>query len=360
MSVQESHFELPKRIEHFLSALSKVYAQEGQRQLQELIVNSQIRIVEETNQYNDFGRDFYGHTLYLVLPEALFLRCVNQKSKIQDQIKTDIKKIHNIQGEFIEEVFLEMEAPGDIDWRKESGLLAVGKRVVPPDATKRIWGDEGYRVFLSHKHEAKKETSDLKDSLRLFGISSFVAHEDIHPTQEWRDEIENALSSMDAFVALMTEKFHDSDWTDQEVGFAFARGVPIISAKLGRDPYGFIGKFQALPCSWETAAKEIVKVLIKHDRMLNAYIQAVRKCRSFDEGNTLSGILPSIEKISLLQADELIGAYNQNFELQGSFGFSGSKPRFHGKGLLFHLNRMTNRNHKLSDLGTIVIVTTIL
>jgi hypothetical protein len=361
MSGHEINFELPKRIEHFLAALSKLYAQEGKRQLQELIVNSQTRIVEGWGSHSDFGRDFYGHALYLVVPEALFLRWVKQKREVQELIKADINKVHNIQDEFVEEVFLEMEVTDDPDWRKESGLFAVGKRVVPPDATKRIWGNKDFRLFLSHKHEVKKETADLKDRLQLYGVSGFVAHEDIHATQEWRDEIENALSSMDAFVALMTEGFHDSDWTDQEAGFALARGVPIISVKLdgGRDPYGFIGKFQALSSSWEKAAAEIVKVLVKHERMLNTYVKAVQNCSGWVDGNYLAEILPSIEKLSDEQADVLVAAFNENKEVNGSFGFNGSKPLRHGKGLVFHLNRLTKRNFKLSDLGTIEIVTTI-
>jgi len=89
----------------------------------------------------------------------------------------------------------------------------------------------------------KKETAALKERLQLLGVSCFVAHEDIHPGHEWQDEIENALASMDGFAALLTEGFHDSAWTDQEVGYALARGVPMIAVRLGRDPYGFIGKF---------------------------------------------------------------------------------------------------------------------
>ena len=38
---------------------------------------------------------------------------------------------------------------------------------------------------------------------------------------------------MDAFVALMTEGFHASDSHDEEVGFALARGVPVIAVQLG-------------------------------------------------------------------------------------------------------------------------------
>ena len=141
-----------------------------------------------------------------------------------------------------------MEILEDQDWRKESGLLFTGRRIFSPEAEKRIWGEEGFRVFLSHKDGFKKETAELKKKLKLFGVTCFVAHEDIKPTKEWQDEIENALSSMDAFVALITEDFHDSVWTDQEVGFALGRGVPIIPVKLGKNPYGFLAKVQALSC----------------------------------------------------------------------------------------------------------------
>ena len=55
---------------------------------------------------------------------------------------------------------------------------------------------------------------------------------------------------MDGFAALMTKNFHDSNWTDQEIGFALGRGVMVIAVNLGRNPYGFIGDMQALKTSW--------------------------------------------------------------------------------------------------------------
>lgn len=222
-------------------------------------------------------------------------------------------------------------------------------RVAPPDAITRIWGDHGFRVFLSHKSEVKKKTAELKEGLQLFGVSCFVAHEDIHPTKAWQDEIENALASMDGFVALMTKDFHDSLWTDQEVGYAVARGVPIIAVRLGTDPYGFIGKFQAMSSSWETAAEDIVKILINNDQMFDAYIQALRKCPSWDDGNVLAKVLPEIEKLATLKIDALVAAYNETSELRGSFGFNGSKPRDYGKGLVSHLNRLGRRKFKIAE-----------
>ena len=203
-------------------------------------------------------------------------------------------------------------------------------------------------MFLSHKSEVKKETAILKDALRLFGIAAFVAHEDIHPTKVWQDEIENALATMDGFVALMTEGFHDSNWTDQEVGFALARGVPIIAVRLGAVPYGFLGKFQALSSTWATAAEDIAKVLIKHDRMFSAYVQAVRDCTSFDDGNRLSRILSDIKTLNAQQIDELVSAYNENGEVRGSFGFSGTKPEYWGPGLVSFLNRLGTRQFAYS------------
>lgn len=355
MNSHETNFKLPRNIEHYLALLSKLYAKDGKKQLQEIIVNAQVR-VHEGWSYDNWNGGISGHALYFALPETLYLNTVKQKDDFQEQIREDINEVHNIQNEFIERVFLEIEIIEDQDWRKESDLLMTGKRFVLPDTEKRIWEDGGYRLFLSHKTEVKKEVVELKEKLKLFGISSFVAHVDIHPTKEWQDEIENALSSMDALVAILTEGFHDSLWTDQEVGFAFGRGVPIISVRLGKDPYGFIGKFQALSCSWVMAAKEVTKILVKNNSMLNAYIKAVQNCRSFDHGNILAEILPCINSISEQQVKDLLYAFNENSDVRGSFGFNGARPKLYGDGLAYHLSRLTGRTYKFRHPGKIEVI----
>ena len=347
-----SKFELSNDIEHYLSALSKVYALDGKRQEQEIVVNSQVR-VEEGWTSDNWNGGTYGHALFLTVPESLYLNLVKKRDQLQKEIAADINKIHNVQNEFIAEVFLEMEKVEDHEWRRESGVLYAQQRVITPSTEERIWHGKGYRVFLSHKADAKKATSDLKEQLELYGVSSFVAHQDIAPTKEWQDEIENALASMDAFVALLTENFHDSDWTDQEVGYALARGVPMIAVKLERDPYGFIGKFQALPCTWADAPSAIVKLLIKHPPMLDAYLRAIQNCKSYDQGNELSKVFPHIEELTDDQASLLVTAFNENPQLQGSFGFSGSWSSKFGPGLPAHLTRITGRQYAMSASGQI-------
>jgi hypothetical protein len=339
----EKH-ELPKNIERYLAALSKLYGQDGRRTLQEIIVNAKARIVEEWT-YDNWNGGTYGHALYLVIPESLFLAVAKAKKRddIQSEICRDLNDLHNFQNESIDEVFLEMEVTESGDWRQDSGLLKLTTRSVSSDSVERIWGAEGFRLFLSHKSEVKKQTAVLKERLGLYGVSAFVAHEDIRPTKAWQDEIENGLASMDAFAALLTEDFHASDWTDQEVGFALARGVPVIAVQMGRLPYGFIGKFQALRADWDTAAEGIVKLLINQDRMFNAYVQALRKCTSWDDGNVLARVLPAIERASDQQIDELIAASNGNTEVRYSFGFRGNKSSQYGNGLIPHLHRLGSR-----------------
>ncbi len=206
-------FKLPSDLEHYLAAAAKLYARSGERRKHEVVVNSQVRIHEEWT-YDNWDGGTYGHALYLTVPESLYLNLVQERQDLQNEIKSDLNKIHNVQNEFIAEVFIEMEKLEDRDWRRESGVLHSRNRVIAPTAVERIWGKEGYRLFLSHKAEVKKKTSELKEQLEVYGVSSFVAHQDIRPTKEWQDEIENALASMDAFVALLTEKFHNSYWTD--------------------------------------------------------------------------------------------------------------------------------------------------
>jgi len=126
----------------------------------------------------------------------------------------------------------------------ELGVDGVGAPAIAPPANWR--GTRHFRLFISHISKNKEAATRLKEALAPHTILGFVAHEDIHPTLAWQDEIERALHTMDAFVAVHTPGFKDSVWTQQEIGFALGRGTKVISFKMGEDPTGFIGKHQAL------------------------------------------------------------------------------------------------------------------
>ncbi len=130
------------------------------------------------------------------------------------------------------------------------------------------------RVFVSHLSLEKQKATRLRDTLAPFGMSAFVAHEDIEPTLEWQVQIERALHSMELFISMHTLGFKDSVWAQQEIGFAIAKGVKIIAVRMGEDPKGFISKHPALSRGEKTAEKlasEIAALLEKDQRTNGRY-----------------------------------------------------------------------------------------
>jgi len=352
-AMSDDQFELPHRIDHYLAIVSKLYVQTGEQLLQKIVVNAEPRVHEGWTS-NDWNGGSKGHALYLGLPEAIFLPIVAEKDGLADRLVDDLNKLHNAQNEYFAKVFIELKEADDPEWRLKSGQLLQTTRYVPEVVARRIWADGQFRLFLSHKSEVKSETATLKDRLARYGVSSFVAHADIHPTREWQDEIENALATMDGFVALMTDQFHSSNWTDQEVGYAVARGVPVVAVRLGLDPYGFIGKFQALTCTWDEAPEKIVGLLIGQERVFAGYVNALRNCGSFDSANGLSRVLKSISAPTEQQVEALVAAYNENFEVRGGWGFNGEKPYEYGPGLLGYIEQWTTTQYKRNDEFKIV------
>ena len=133
----------------------------------------------------------------------------------------------------------------------EAALLELGEHAgytvsdKPTQTEPRFWKPGFFRLFITHLATHRRFAAKLKIELDNYGVSSFVAHNDIMPTKQWLDEIEVALSSCDALMALLHPKFHESKWTDQEIGYVMGRGLPVFTVRCGEDPYGFIGRFQA-------------------------------------------------------------------------------------------------------------------
>ena len=64
--------ELPKRLDRLLGLVSRIYGQEGERVLQELIVNAKVRVVENTD-FDNLDGGQHGHDVHLTLPEELLI-----------------------------------------------------------------------------------------------------------------------------------------------------------------------------------------------------------------------------------------------------------------------------------------------
>lgn len=175
-----------------------------------------------------------------------------------------------------------------------------------------FWEPFHFKLFLSHLSSFKKTTGLLQASLRRYGISAFVAHVDIEPTKEWLDEIEAGLRTMDALAAILMPGFKESNWTDQEVGFAVGRGVLIIPIIRGLDPYGFIAKCQGLNAQGKTVpavADDIFKVLVNSPKtkakMISCLTETTLKSSTVDEALEKLEHLSKIKELPVSHLENL-------------------------------------------------------
>ena len=174
-----------------------------------------------------------------------------------------------------------------IDRADDSDLIALSRHLGYELTSSRLqvepsfWEAGFSRVFVSHLATFRRFAGEVQQALQHHGMSAFVAHNDIEPTAEWQNEIELALATCDAMLVLLHPGFHDSDWTDQEIGYAMGRGIMIVAVRLGTDPYGFIGRFQALDGqnkSAEVLARELFHILRRHRMTRRAVAQGVVEC----------------------------------------------------------------------------------
>jgi len=195
-------------------------------------------------------------------------------------------------------------------------------RVDPP-----FWRKGMFRLFVSHLATHRDLAASLQEALLPYGISAFVAHNDIEPTSEWQTQIETALSTCDAMVALLNQGFHESNWTDQEIGFAMGRGIPVFSVRFNQDPYGFIGRFQAFNGNGKTSeilAKELFDAYRKNKqtqhRMAEVLVLLFEDSYSFANAKTNVGYLEELEVWEPSFSTRVRSAVKSNSQVSGSWG----------------------------------------
>ena len=185
--------------------------------------------------------------------------------------------------------------------------------------------DETIQAFISYNSTHKNEAEKLKGCLNKYCFASFVAVRDITPSQEWQRTLENALDTADILIALLSDDFSKSDWTDQEIGIGCGRGIPIYPIKLGQNnPHGFLQKYQAIEGNAQECAAKIYKLLLGEDkrdtvsedlrlRSKRIYFSQLAKLkgeRDFNLSNHLAQFLNAIQTLSGQEEQELIDLYN--------------------------------------------------
>ncbi|MDP1722330.1 MAG: toll/interleukin-1 receptor domain-containing protein [Candidatus Gottesmanbacteria bacterium] len=191
------------------------------------------------------------------------------------------------------------------------------------------------RAFISYSSEEKQIGGRLKQLLiRYCGYDTFIAHDDILGSEIWEKEILHAIRNADFFIPLVSERFKNSSYTDQETGYAVCLKKKIIPIKLETiNPYGFINKYQALQYRNEPTDNLFeLAVTVAHiglhyqpktvyyKKSLQSLVHALCESSSFETTNTIIRIVSKCShQFSKDQVAQIMRAMQANSQIIGAF-----------------------------------------
>jgi len=167
-------------------------------------------------------------------------------------------------------------------------------------------------VFVSYSSDDKILAGEIKQLLEQYGLSVFLAHDDIPPLCEWQVEISKNLKKCDVFIPILTGSFCMSKWTDQEIGMAYGLKKLIIPLKVDTAPYGFINKIQACKLDVENPERtchKIIKVLKDKqfsECVFDCLLRELESATTFDYANENVKELTEYENLNKKQINQII------------------------------------------------------
>lgn len=317
--------QLPYKIVSYLKRLEIEYSQYENGIFSNIISSAKVFIREPPTTHENFGVYSYGYDVVFFLPASIMEEIDLRKEKSYcEEICKDLEKCKDVEDEFFGNVFFACENENDEEYRQAVSL--TDRPQIDPE-TLDIWKPGRVRLFISHRDKHKKEARELADALETYGISLFVAHEAIGPMTIWQHEILKGLQTMEIMLTFMTDDFHKSVWTNQEIGFALARNIPVLSLKLeNTDPKGFISGEQALKGNFERpsdSAPEIYKLIEKKlndkKRLQSALVTAFIESPSWDDTRTRFNRLNNVvESLLEEEVERIIDGFKKNDQLYHS------------------------------------------
>lgn len=314
--------------EEYISTVQELVALEGKSELASYINVSNIQAVWVNHENWNGGIDYYD--LVIDIPTKVFARIRPRLKEEEDALYQAFADATHGMNDSIR-----LTAVKIVPNNKAS---TSGISVSSNDAS--MWKYNYYRLFISHLSEDKARAASIKPILEAYGIDCFVAHEDISPSKEWQVVIENALSTMDVLCAILTPNFINSQWCDQEVGYALGRGKIVIPIDKGAVPYGFIGKWQAIHSQGKSrveVARAILDAICINEHTRGAYferlINLIIVAKTQEEASHFLEVLSGIKDIEKRYVEFLHSHYAENAVLMETACLRVSNALFEQNGL---------------------------
>ena len=68
------------------------------------------------------------------------------------------------------------------------------------------------KAFISYSIKDKKSGAAVKSVLEEIGVESFLAHDDLHVSEQWKKRILDELRACSIFIPILSKSFRTSDW----------------------------------------------------------------------------------------------------------------------------------------------------
>ena len=345
-----TEFALPPKLLPAFRRLHRHYDHIGKTVLRDLLASSRFHF-ELGVEYDNWDGGTHGHDVIMFVPGAsIDIVGIDDQGRVSEQFCSDVNKVTpDVENEYVSAVYIKLE--DDLDPQCQGAIPLQQHHDRPQDVG--LWNESSLRLFLSHRVQYKAHAHALASALEPYGVSTFVAHDAIKPMKEWQKEILNGLKTMEVMLVLLTDDFHGSSWTDQEVGFALGTRTPIVCVKVGTgDPRGFIGSRQALTCSLDGIVEVVPKVyralieeIGQESRLKEILIDSFVSSSNYSD--TISALKRLTEAVDHLNDQELgriIEGYAQNDQLYGCVGIHTQ-----GNSIIRFLEGATGRKLVLGD-----------
>lgn len=167
-------------------------------------------------------------------------------------------------------------------------------------------------AFISYQVADKIVAEKIKILLQETGISSFMAHNDVSVSEEWRLKILEEIGVADLFLGLWSQNYYDSYWCIQESGIAsFRKDLTVIPLSIdGSTPQGFANNIQSIKIDpANITLNDLMPGLIKADPdfYIKIIFKDIEKSGSFRRAETnFQKILPHLDILTPAQGKKLL------------------------------------------------------
>ena len=302
----------------------------------------------------------WQHTITFKVPADAFYDIVPQRTELETLIADGLNELNTFDDEHIAAVAIRCDAGSMTSLDTGTTAQNTQSSSDPQLEPLHDWGN-GLKLFISHTHSVASTAHEIAEELRWYGISPFVAHDDIEPTEEWIRVLHYALDTTEAMLTLHTDDFISSNWTQQEVGWASGRRVFFIPVHMGAVPVGFISSKQAMKYTSIYELRGVVLDKLSNQfNMSGHFVDAVSPTTSFKHNDILADLLSENHELTDNEAQILVEKFNSEpdggpwrkiNQIHGS-KFSQGDPNVDRFNIVNLLNRATTESFGFDELKT--------